>query len=91
MKKQEEALKNTSLSSSNLAAQNNTASNSMQYELESEYLVNLVNKLATQVETRLKECGGLDGGKNHIINELIPKSTNIENLAQMDPLYYPWL
>ena len=38
-----------------------------------------------------KDCASLEGGKGFIINELIPKATSLENLAQMDPLWYPWL
>ena len=38
-----------------------------------------------------KDCACLEGGKSHIISELVPKAMSIENLAQMDPLWYPWL
>jgi hypothetical protein len=37
------------------------------------------------------DCAALEGGKNLVNNELIPRATNVENLSQMDPLWYPWL
>jgi phosphatidylinositol kinase/protein kinase (PI-3 family) len=38
-----------------------------------------------------KECAALESGRNFVTNELIPKAMSIENLSQMDPLWYPWL
>jgi hypothetical protein len=38
-----------------------------------------------------KGCAELDGGKNQVNNVLIPTSVSLENLCQMDPLWYPWL
>jgi len=83
-KKSEEILK-TQPSNSNSSIQTYAQS-----EAEAESLINLVNKLVGSIETRLKDCAALEGGKSFVTNELIPKSMNFENLSQMDPLWYPW-
>ncbi len=69
----------------------NSTTSVQQLELEAEALISTVNKLAGQIDERLKECAALEGGKNFVTNELIPRATNVENLSQMDPLWYPWL
>lgn len=61
-----------------------------QSEAEADSLISLVNKLVSAIEHRLKDCAALEGGKNFVTNELIPKSMKVENLALMDPLWYPW-
>jgi len=83
-KKSEELLK-TQLTNSN-----STIQTYAQSEVEAESLINIVNKLVISIETRLKDCAALEGGKSFVTNELIPKAMNFENLSQMDPLWYPW-
>jgi transformation/transcription domain-associated protein len=85
-KKSEENLKNPT-PNSNLSSSTQSYGQS---EIEAETLIDLVNKLVSSIESRLKNCAALEGGKNFVTNELIPKSMNIENLSNMDPLWYPW-
>ncbi|CAF0709284.1 unnamed protein product [Brachionus calyciflorus] len=77
-KKQEDLIKNVN-SQANLS-----------YEIEQENIINLVNKLVASIEIRLKECENLDNGKNYVLNELIPKAINLENLSETDPSWFPW-
>ena len=76
-KKQEEPIKNT------------LGQVGLSYEAEQENIINLVNKLVAMIEFRMKECANLDNGRNYVLNELIPKAMNAENLSEMDPSWYP--
>ena len=84
-KKSEENLKNQAPVGASSSTQTYAQS-----EQEAESLINLVNRLVGSIESRLKECAALEGGKNLVTNELIPKAMNVENLCRMDPLWYPW-
>ncbi len=73
------------------SSMNVNSPSAQQLEAETEALIATVNKLAGQIDERLKDCAALEGGRNFVTNELIPRATNVENLSQMDPLWYPWL
>ncbi|CAF1594712.1 unnamed protein product [Adineta steineri] len=61
-----------------------------QPELIQKECVDLVEHIAHQLETKLNQFTNFDVSKT-IVSQLVQKSTDINQLSRLNPLYYPWL
>ncbi|CAF0894667.1 unnamed protein product [Adineta ricciae] len=59
-------------------------------ELTQKECVQLVENLASQLETKLNEFTDFNASRK-VVSQLIKNSTDINQLARVNPLYYPWL
>uniref|UniRef100_H2YDF5 Uncharacterized protein n=2 Tax=Ciona savignyi TaxID=51511 RepID=H2YDF5_CIOSA len=59
-------------------------------DMDSEQLVNLVNRAVTSIMSRLENLAQMDGGES-TVSTLVEAASSSQNLCRMDPAWHPWL
>ncbi|XP_077979126.1 transformation/transcription domain-associated protein-like [Glandiceps talaboti] len=59
-------------------------------DMDSELLINLVNKAVVAIMTRLQNLAQFEGGDSKV-STLVAAANSPDNLCRMDPAWHPWL
>ena len=60
-------------------------------EIKSENVIQTVTKATDNIRKRLEELMFFEQSEDTKMSQLISKARNSENLAYMDPSFYPWM